>query len=141
MREARNIPRDETWLGPVQSLLARAPGETKLLGIATPINAAEERARLVAALESGHPELPRWRYAAMDGADALRRALDAAGHALDAIGSPLALAYAARARELAIEAELSTLVGRADLGVRARARFAIDSTHASAARDLARAWA
>src|SRR5689334_3245 len=101
MGDAAGISSEEAWLGPVAQLLRRAPAETRLLGIATPLNAAEERARLVTAAEAGEVVLPRWRYAATNG-DALRRALDDAARALDRVGSKLADAYAARARELAM---------------------------------------
>src|SRR5438067_2347576 len=83
---------DARWLLPATRLLARAIRETKLLGVATPLGAEEERARLVAAIESGQPPAPRWTYAPMLEADALRRLLDDAASALVRIASPLSLA-------------------------------------------------
>src|SRR4051812_4583970 len=110
----------EAWRDGVERLLARALGETKLLGVASPLNAEAERTRLVEALEGGNVEAPRWTYAPMHEADAVRRALDACAHRLEALGSELAKAYAARARELAIEAEMAGAVGTALVGELAR---------------------
>jgi hypothetical protein len=133
---------DARWLAPVERLLARAIAETKLLGVATPLGAEEERARLVAAIDAGRRPAPRWTYAPMPEADALRRALDDAANALARIASPLALAYAARARELALEVELAGAVGTEAIGPLARRRFAASSAReAAAAADLAREWA
>src|SRR5262249_38297505 len=131
---------DDAWLraiGPITAMLLRAPAETRLLGVATPVNAAEERSRLVAALEAGRAEMPRWEYAPRQSAPALRRALEDAARALAHVDAPLAGAYAARARELADEAELAESVGTPALAAKARARFA----GAEDARAIAEAWA
>src|SRR4051812_4221711 len=125
----------------IAQLLLRTPGETKLLGVATPINAAEERARLIAALEAGRAEAPRWTYAPMADADARRRTLEETARFLEARATPLARAYADRARELAHEAELASTVGTHGFAERARARFSPGSQRdAAAASELARQW-
>ena len=132
----------DPWREGVERLLARALGETKLLGVASPLNAEAERARLVEALELGNVDAPRWTYAPMHDADAVRRALDASAHRLEALGSELAKGYAARARELSIEAEMAGAVGTAAIGDLARRRFSAESASDSDAADaLAQRWA
>src|SRR5580658_7596712 len=86
--------------------LHRISREVRLLGAVTPLDAARERARLVAAFERGDGTDPRWRYAPLELPDA-RRQLLALSERVDAMpGSPLARLYAARVRELACEAAL-----------------------------------
>lgn len=113
----------------------------RLLGTMAPRNAPAERARLVAAWEAGREERPRWSYVRADHSD-LARALEKEAEALEKEeGTPLALAYAARARELALEAELSSAVGTPQLATLAVKRFGpVDPEIAREASELARAW-
>jgi hypothetical protein len=69
--------------------------------------------------------------------DVTRRALAEAVERLERMGTPLADAYAARARELDLEAELATAVGTKRIAALARRRFA----GSRAADALAETWA
>lgn len=111
-----------TILRRADAALGVATDRVRLLGALTPTNAAAERARLQAALEAGSAVLPRWEYAALDHGD-LRRALDTLAGELDRCGDPLLAAYAARARELELEARIAELAGASRLGAAARARY------------------
>lgn len=102
--------------------LALAVGRVRLLGALTPTNATTERARLRAALESGRASLPRWEYGAVDQGE-LRRALHRVAGELEASDDPIFLAYAARARELELEASIAELAGAPRLAAAARARY------------------
>ncbi len=128
------------WLVRAERLLVEAVRSVRLLGSVVPRNAASERARLVEAFESGHAATPRWSYARTDHA-ALRKALARAAQRLGAEPHPVAQLYAARARELEIEAALASEAGTAVLGALARARFRSASPHAAGeATILARKW-
>ncbi|MCL2724381.1 MAG: flavohemoglobin expression-modulating QEGLA motif protein [Polyangiaceae bacterium] len=89
------------------------------------------------AFEAGKKMTPRWTYARVDHAH-LRRALDGAAHWLDQRTHPIAELYAARARELEIEAALVSATGTTAFGALARARFC--SAVARDATILARQW-
>jgi hypothetical protein len=103
----------------------------------TPTNAERERARMIAAVESGGEARPRWEYA--KSRDSSREALAAADAALRGERGPLADAYAARIAEIALEAEIATLAGTSRLGPLAARRFAA-SVAAREASDVARTW-
>lgn len=128
------------WLVRAERLLIEAVRSVRLLGSVVPRNAAPERARLIEAFESGHSTTPRWSYARTDHA-ALRKALARAAQRLGAEPHPVAQLYAARARELEIEAALASEAGTAVLGALARARFRSSSPQAAGeATILARKW-
>ncbi|MBS2019133.1 MAG: DUF1704 domain-containing protein [Deltaproteobacteria bacterium] len=128
------------WLVRAERLLVEAMRSVRLLGSVVPRNAAVERARLVAAFEKGESASPRWSYARTDHS-ALRKALAAAAQRLGNEPHPIAQLYAARARELEIEAALSSEVGTAVLGALARARFrSLSPAAAGEATILARKW-
>jgi hypothetical protein len=130
------------WTGRVDRALAQAAREVRLLGAATPLDAAAERARLGRALETDSGDLvPRWTYAAVD-MDGVRRALEAVDREIARAGAgELGEAYAARVRELDLEAELCSLTGTAELAARALARFGPrDPDAALAATALAASW-
>jgi hypothetical protein len=128
------------WLVRAERLLIEAVRTVRLLGSVVPRNAAPERARLVAAFESSQTAMPRWTYARTDHG-ALRKALAAAAQRLAAEQHPVAQLYAARARELEIEAALASEAGTAVLGALARARFRSSSPQAAGeATILARKW-
>jgi hypothetical protein len=128
------------WTASADRLLARAMRETKLLGVATPLDAPAERARLTEAFEAGRPTRPRWSYAPMREAHAVARALEGMASEVERDASPLGLAYATRARELALEASMAGAVGTASLGELARTRFTSPATIARRASELAEAW-
>ena len=129
-----------TWMASADRLLARAMRETKLLGVATPLDAPAERARLTEAFEAGRPTRPRWSYAPMREAHAVARALEGMASEVERDASPLGLAYATRARELALEASMAGAVGTASLGQLARSRFTSPAAVAARASELAEAW-
>jgi len=128
------------WLVRAERLLIEAMRSVRLLGSVVPRNAQQERARIVAALEAGHSTAPRWSYARTDHA-LLRKALERAGQRLGAEPHPIAQLYAARARELEVEAALASEAGTAVLGALARARFrSLSPQAAGEATILARKW-
>lgn len=129
-----------SWLVRAERLLLEANRTIRLLGSATPRNVERERERLTAAAVAGEPVMPRWSYARTDHG-LLRRALDRAAQRLSAERSGLADLYAARARELEIEAAIASEVGTSVVGALARGRFgAVRADTGRAATDLARAW-
>ena len=128
------------WLVRAERLLVEAMRSVRLLGSVVPRNAPQERARIVAALEGGQFVNPRWTYARTDHT-LLRRALAKAAQRLGAEPHPVAQLYAARARELEVEAALSSEAGTAVLGALARARFrSLSPQAAGEATILARKW-
>jgi hypothetical protein len=128
------------WLVRAERLLIEAVRSVRLLGSVVPRNAAQERARILAALESGHAVSPRWTYARTDHT-LLRKALARAAQSLAAESHPVAQLYAARARELEVEAALSSEAGTTVLGALARARFrSLSPQAAGEATILARKW-
>jgi hypothetical protein len=128
------------WLVRAERLLIEAMRSVRLLGSVVPRNAQQERARIVAALEAGLSTAPRWSYARTDHT-LLRKALERAGQRLGAEPHPVAQLYAARARELEVEAALASEAGTAVLGALARARFrSLSPQAAGEATILARKW-
>ncbi len=116
-------------------------GKIRLLGAVTPLDASRERARLVAAFEQGDGCVPRWTYASWEH-EALRRALEGMANEIERqSGKAHAIAgvYAARARELALEAQLVTHAGKSSLSALARLRFAPGGDR-GAASHLAHSW-
>jgi hypothetical protein len=129
-----------SWLVRAERLLIEAVRSVRLLGSVVPRNAAQERARIVAALEGGQSPSPRWTYARTDHT-LLRKALASAAQRLSAEPHPVAQLYAARCRELEIEAALASEAGTAVLGALARARFrSLSPQAAGEATILARKW-
>ncbi len=136
-RGASDLP---AWLVRAERLLIEAVRSVRLLGSVVPRNAPQERARIISALESGQPVNPRWTYARTDHT-LLRKALARAGQSLAAEAHPFAQLYAARARELEVEAALASEAGTAVLGALARARFrSLSPQAAGEATILARKW-
>lgn len=128
------------WLARGERLLIEAMRSVRLLGSVIPRNAAQERARLVEAFESGGVASPRWSYARSDHT-ALRKALARAAQRLEAEAHPVGLLYAERARELEVEAALASEAGTAVLGALARSRFrSANPATAGEATILARKW-
>lgn len=137
---ARDLAGRPPWLVRGERLLIEAVRSIRLLGSVVPRNAAQERARLVAAFEAGQTAMPRWSYARSDH-NALRKALARAAQRLEAEAHPVGVLYAERARELEIEAALASEAGTAVLGALARARFrSANPAKAGEATILARRW-
>lgn len=136
-RSPRDLP---PWLVRAERLLIEAVRTIRLLGAVVPRNAAQERARLIAAVEAGQTASPRWSYARTDHS-MLRKALAKAAARLSAEAHPVAELYAARCRELEIEAALASEAGTGILGALARARFrSVSQEAAGEATILARKW-
>ena len=128
------------WLVRAERLLVEAVRSVRLLGSVVPRNAPQERARILDALEAGQTVNPRWTYARTDHT-LLRKALARAAASLAAESHPVAQLYAARARELEVEAALSSEAGTTVLGALARARFrSLSPQAAGEATILARKW-
>lgn len=110
-----------------------------MLAAVTPLNLRAELDRLIAAWGEGRQEAPRFIHeVAMDHAAysaGLRRAADV----LDGEGD-LGAIYAARARELADEADVCGAAGGPDLWAAARRRFAPRDRFDAEADALAGAW-
>lgn len=140
-RDGQSSPEDlPAWLVRAERLLVEATRSVRLLGAVVPRNAAAERTRLLAAFEAGQQLLPRWSYARTDHA-LLRKALAGAAARLASEPHPVAQLYAARARELEVEAALASEVGTTVLGALARSRFRSTSPQAAGeATILARKW-
>jgi hypothetical protein len=122
---------------PLKSAVRRVP----LLGLATPANAASERARLVAAFASGQPRQPEWRYAALPMSE-VKRDLETILTALEkSTHSSLRDIYAARIGELVEEADLCEAIGTPVLAALAEVRFKAPVAEDTVkARALASAW-
>ncbi len=137
----RRAPGDlPSWVVRADRLLLEAVRSVRLLGSVVPRNAAQERARILAALEQGQFATPRWTYARTDHT-LLRKALERGAHRLATEAHLIAQLYAARCRELEIEAALASEAGTAVLGALARARFrSLSPTAAGEATILARKW-
>lgn len=120
--------------------LAEATRNVRILPAVAPTNAEVERRRLVAAFERGVPSNPRWTYARVD-LGRWRQALHAMADELADDDHPLAPLFAARARELELEARVAEAAGTSMLGELAAARFrSVDARTAHVAREVARAW-
>jgi hypothetical protein len=132
-----------SWVSMADRALAAAARQIKLIRAVTPINADGELALLERAFRRGTPRLPRWRYDPPDLPADLLRALDGLAAFLEK-EPPFGPIYAARARELRLEAELVAATGTRRLTAIARERFiGTRSEERDAAREadeLARAW-
>ncbi|HKQ71976.1 MAG TPA: tyrosine/phenylalanine carboxypeptidase domain-containing protein, partial [Polyangiaceae bacterium] len=132
----------EAWIGSADRALALAADEIKLIRAMTPSNAAAELVGLEQAFRRGSPRLPRWEYdPAPPPRPELTLALERLADFLEA-ASPLGRVYAARARELGLEAAMIERVGSPTLGELAVRRFAGDSPQDLEVADaLAERWA
>jgi hypothetical protein len=129
-----------TWTREADRALGSAMREARFLGAVTP-QGGRTVAEVVASFEAGDARSPEWTYAPLDPAraTAVAVALEAIADALtQREPSPLANAYATRARELAVEGLLSSEAGTPSFATRARERFVPES--GSEASALAEAW-
>ena len=121
-------------------MLSVAARQVKLLGFLSPTNFETELARVEASFARGEPTEPVFSYggeAAFD--QALPIALDEAARELSAVGE-IGRLYAARARELALEAQLCLLAGSPAFGALAARRFEVEPALATEADALAASW-
>jgi hypothetical protein len=131
-----------SWVGAVDRDLVEIARRVQPLGMATPVNAADERARLVPLFARGGAEMPQWTYAAHADASLDADLARLGDTLLPHAASPLGNVYSARVRELQTEATLCRVVGQRSFSAVAAARFAaVDAASEQAAQALARAWA
>lgn len=110
-----------------------------MLAVLTPVDARQERDRLVADLRAGRLATPRWTYIRNEHHD-LRRALDAAERALAGEAQAgVAALYRARVRELVLEAALCAAAGTTELARVAAQRFP-PGAETLAASELCARW-
>jgi hypothetical protein len=110
------------WVSSSDRALTAAAGQVRLIRAATPNNADDELALLERAFRRGVPRLPRWQYDPLPVPPELPRALQALATFLEK-EPPLGPIYAARARELFLEAALLDAIGTPRLTATARQRF------------------
>jgi len=124
------------WVSSSDRALTMAAGQIRLIRAVTPTNAESELTALETAFRRGAERLPRWHYDPLPVPPELPRALEALAAFLDK-EPPLGPIYAARARELGLEAALVDAAGSPRLTARARERFL--GTTPEARGDTARA--
>jgi hypothetical protein len=130
------------WVSSSDRALTSAAGQIRLIRSVTPTNADNELEELAQAFRRGAPRLPRWRYDAPPVPPELSRVLEALASFLDK-EPPLGPLYAARARELRLEAALVDAAGTPRLTALARERFLASGEPTEDARradDLALLW-
>ena len=110
------------WVSSSDRALTMAAAQVRLIRAVTPTNTDDELAALAEAFERKAPRLPRWRYDAPAIAPELARALEELAVFLEK-EPPLGPLYAARARELRLEAALVDAAGTPKLTALARQRF------------------
>lgn len=120
-----------------QQLLRRAETEIRLLDRAQPLNAAREGEALIADWGSGKCRPPQFEYPPRPMLGELRSALEFCHDAIGGFGA-LGATYAARARELEIEARAAERIGAADFAGFAALRYPLES---SPDAETADAWA
>jgi hypothetical protein len=118
--------------------LAHVAGRVRMLGALAPADAEGERLRVIGAFEAGGEACPRWTYAAPDLAG-VDEELSAIAREIDE-EAPLGAIYAARVRELLLEARIARAAGTRQLAPLARERFALDEPDAVAALATASDW-
>jgi hypothetical protein len=132
------------WVKSADRALLLASEHVKLIRAVTPTNFDSELGELERAFRRGSPRLPRWSYDSQAVPPELCAALEKLAGFLEGL-SPLGQVYAARARELCVEASIIDAVGTPRLRSRAEERFVaktdegrLDLAHAD---ELAAAWA
>jgi hypothetical protein len=132
-----------SWVKMADRALTTAADQIKLIRAVTPTNADGELALLEQTFRAGERRLPQWRYDPPPIAPELPRALDTLAAFLEK-DPPLGPLYAARARELSLEAELVEATGSSRVTSVARQRFLGSSSEehrdAQDADELALAW-
>ena len=121
--------------------LGRAIDRVRMLGRLTAGNAAAERTRLIAALESGRPSLPEWTRAEHgELPDGAAFAALAAAFEQESTGSLTAALLAERARELELEVALVVARGTPQFARLAAQRHPHRGELSARADELARSW-
>lgn len=99
-----------SWVALADRALVSVLDEVRLIHAVTAENAAEELERVERAWEAGHEATPHWRHPVVKVRPELRGVLERLADTLDK-EPPLGPIYAARARELALEADMIAAVG------------------------------
>ena len=120
-------------------MLGAAAARIRVIGASTPVNLGAEVARLAAAWARAGAEAPRFVYGAAADHGALREALEGAAARIEGEGEIGAI-YAARARELALEAAICEAAGGPGYWEAARRRYAARDGFDGEADTLAAAW-
>jgi hypothetical protein len=132
------------WLKSADRALYLASEHVKLIRAVTPTNFDSELVELERAFRRGSPRLPRWSYDASAVPPEFCAALEKLAGFVEKL-SPLGAVYAARARELCLEASIIDAVGTPRLRLRAEERFVARTDEArddlARADELAAAWA
>lgn len=110
------------WVSGADKALTLAAGQIRLIRAVTPSNVDSERALLEESFRRGVARLPKWRYDPQPVPPELPRALEALAEFLDK-EPPLGPIYAARARELCLEAAIVEATGTPRLTALAKERF------------------
>jgi hypothetical protein len=133
----------ESWLKSADKALTFAAEQIKLIRAVTPVNAESELALVERAFRRGSPRPPRWVYDGSAVPAELCLALEKLACFLEGL-STLGAVYAARARELFVEAAIIDSVGTPRLRARAEQRFIPRTEEArqdlAQADELAAAW-
>jgi hypothetical protein len=127
------------WIRPADRALAFAARRIGLIRAASPTNAEQETARLAHAITTGSASLPCFRYEACRVGAPLCAALDRLAGFVETEG-PVGHVYAARARELALEAQMVDAIGTPRITSLAAVRFGSERADAEQAFALANAW-
>jgi hypothetical protein len=120
-------------------VLADAGGRMRVIATSTPVNLERELDRLARSWRTSGATAPHFVYPAPPNHRRLRVALEAIADELEAHGE-LGGVYAARARELALDAELCEAAGTSALWAVARRRYARRDDFDAAADATADAW-
>ena len=123
----------------VVSALTVAEAQIILLARSHPTNWLELQTRLIEKWKLGHPEDPVFLFAPPPNLAKLRHALDQLEKWSEDQG-PWGEIYAARCRELRLEAEIAEHIGDATVRGRARRRFSVHGANSGSLIQLARTW-
>jgi Microtubule-associated tyrosine carboxypeptidase len=133
-----------SWVKSADRALFLAADHVKLIRAVTPTNFDSELEELERAFRRGSPRLPRWSYDGAAVPPELHAALEKLAGFLEGL-SPLGAVYAARAREMGLEASIIDAVGTQRLRSRAEERFVSRTPEGredlARADELATAWA
>ncbi len=132
-----SLPRLPPWVGAADRALSFAAARICVVRSATAVNAAEELARLEGAWTAGREVAPSFQWDARPAPADLLRGLDALATRFDA-EPPLGPLYAARARELLLDAAIIEAVGTPAIRALAARRFDVGSE--ARVEAWARAW-
>lgn len=112
----------EKWLSSADRALSLAADRIRVIRAVTPRNAQKELTSLEEAFRRGSPRLPQWEYDSQPIPAELCQAIEGLAEFLEGV-SPLGRIYAARAREMCVEAAIVDAVGTPQIRTPAARRF------------------